>query len=62
MEQQGQEHVGTCSSPLYVPGTNITELVLILPKFSNVFKSCFQAFCQPYNQDYAILLILKSFI
>lgn len=55
-------HASTCSSPLFVPGTNITVLILILPKFSNVFKSCFQVFCQPYNQDYTILLILKNFI
>lgn len=55
----GTARAGACS---YVPGANITVLILLLPKFSNAFKSCFQAFCQPYNQDYTILLILKNFI
>lgn len=55
-------HASTCSCLLSVPGTNTTMLMLILPKFSRVFKSCFQAFCQPHDQDYTILLILKIFI
>lgn len=55
-------HASTCSGPLCVPGTNRTVFILILPKFSSIFKSCSQAFCQPYCQDYTILLIFKNFI
>lgn len=55
-------HASACSGPLSVPGTNITMLILIWPKFSSISKSCFQAFCQPFNQDCTILLILKIFI
>lgn len=50
MEQQGQGHAHACPGPPSVPGTNITVLILMFPKFSSVFKSCFQVSRQPYKQ------------